>query len=147
MHSVFVTYAPETAENTALAAQVRAAFDASSYTVSVKPAAGASMQDLVGADIIVFGLQKMQGADTPPEYAELLRSLKGVNLAGRAAGTFCLGGEKSSARLRKALRDTDAAVAEDDPVFGDQKPARQADVDAWVRKLSGLFQDLRRARA
>jgi flavorubredoxin len=146
MHSVFITYAPDTPENRKTVEQVRSAFDPAAYAVTAKPAAGSLMPDLAGADLLVFGLQKAQGADAPAEYAELLRSLKGVNLAGRAAGVFSFGGEKASARLRKVLRDTSAAVAEEEPVFSDQKPTRQAEIEAWARQLSTSLQDLRRAR-
>ena len=146
MHSVFITFAPDTPENRKTVEQVRLAFDPAACVVSAKPTAGSLMPDLAGADCLVFGLQKTQGADAPAEYTELLRSLKGVNLAGRVAGIFSFGGEKASARLRKVLRDTSATVSEEEPVFADQKPTLQAEIEVWARKLSTSLQDLRRAR-
>ena len=146
MHSVFITYAPDSADARKTIEQVRAAFEAASFAVVAKPAATAAMPDLAGADLVVFGLQKADAGDSPEELSELLRSLKGVNLAGRAVGFFSLGADKASARLRKVLRDTDAVLSEDEPGFGDARPTRPADIESWVKKLTALLQDLRRAR-
>jgi flavodoxin len=147
MHSVFITYAPDTADTRKTVDQVRGAFEAASFAVSAKPAAASLVPDLAGADLIVFGLQKTGPSDAPAELAELLRSLKGVNLAGRAAGFFSFGTDRASARLRKVLRDADAALSEDEPAFAEQKPSRQAEIEAWAKKLSALVQDLRHARS
>jgi flavodoxin len=128
--------------------QVRAAFDPAAFSVSVKPAAATAMPDLAGADLVVFGLQKAQGGDAPVDYAELLRSLKGVNLGGRAAAIFSLGADKASAKLRKVLRDTDITLLDDEPALpSDQKPALQPEIEAWARKLASSLLDLRSARA
>jgi flavodoxin len=147
MQSVFLTHAPDTADARKIIELVRAAFEAASFAVVAKPAASAGMPDLAGADVVVFGLQKTGSADAPEELSELLRSLKGVNLAGRAVGFFSLGPDKASARLRKVLRDTEAALSEEEPGFGDARPTRQADMESWVKKLAALLRDLRRARS
>lgn len=146
MHNVFITYAPDTPDAKKIVDQVRAAFDATAFTVSAKSAAQSLVPDLANADIIVFGLQKTGGGDMPAELTELARSLKGANLAGRAAAFFSFGLEKATARLRKVLRDTDVSLSEEDPVFGDQRTARQADLAEWARKVESFFADVRRAR-
>ncbi len=147
MPSVFITHAPDSPDARKVVEAVRAAFEAARFTVSGKPAASAQMPDLNGADLVVFGLQKTGTADSPEGTAELLRALKGVNLAGRAVGFFALGPEKASARIRKVLRDSDAMVSEDEPVFAEAKPIRQPDIEAWAKKLAAQLQDLRRARS
>lgn len=148
MHSVFITFAPDSADARKKVDQVRAAFDPAAFSASVKPAAETAMPDLAGADLVVFGLQKAPGGDAPADYAELLRSLKGVNLGGRAAAIFSLGADKASARLRKVLRDTDITLLEDEPALpADQEPSPQPEIEAWVGKLSSSLLDMRRARA
>jgi hypothetical protein len=148
MHSVFITYAPDSADARRTVDQVRAAFDPAVFSVSAKPVAATAMPDLAGADLVVFGLQKAQGGDAPADYAELLRSLKGANLGGRAAGIFSLGADKASAKLRKVLRDTDITLLDDEPALpADQKPFPPAEIEAWARKLSSSLLDMRRARA
>jgi flavodoxin len=146
MHNLFITYAPDTTETRKVVEQVRGAFDATAFTVSAKSAAQSLVPDLANADVLVFGLQKTGGGEMPAEFSELARSLKGANLAGRAAAFFSFGSEKATARLRKALRDTDASLSEEDPVFGDQRAARQADIAEWARKVTAFFADVRRAR-
>lgn len=147
MPSVFITHAPDTAEARKTVELVRAAFESAHFSAAGKPAAQAMMPDLAGADIVVFGLQKTGAADHPEELSDLLRALKGVNLAGRVVGFFSLGGEKASVRLRKVLRDTDATISEEEPSLGDPRPSRQADLDSWTGKLATQLQDLRRARS
>jgi flavodoxin len=147
MPSVFITHAPDTSEARKTVDLVRAAFESARFSASSKPAAQATMPDLAGADLVVFGLQKTGAADHPEELADLLRALKGVNLAGRVVGFFSLGGEKASVRLRKVLRDTDAAISDEEPALGDARPSRPADIDSWTGKLSAQLQDLRRARS
>jgi hypothetical protein len=148
MHSVFITYAPDTADARRTVDQVLAAFDPAAFKVSAKPAAATAMPDLAGADLVVFGLQRAPAADAPADYAELLRSLKGVNLGGRAAGIFSLGEDKASAKLRKVLRDTDISLLDDEPSPpSDQRPLSPVEIEAWVRKLSSAVLELRRARA
>ncbi len=146
MHNVFIAYAPDTAETRNVVDQVRAAFDATAFAVNVKNAAQSLIPDLANADIIVFGLQKTGGGDLPAEFSELARSLKGANLAGRAAAFFSFGSEKASTRLRKLLRDTDLSLTDEDPVFGDQRAARQTDIAEWARKVAAFFAEVRRAR-
>jgi hypothetical protein len=147
MHSVFITYAPDSADARRTVDLVSASFDPAVFTVSAKPAAAAAMPDLAGADLVVFGLEKAQGADAPADFTELLRSLKGVNLGGRSAGIFSLGADKASAKLRKALRDTDITLVEDEPSLPtDHKPFTPAEIEAWTRKLSSSLLELRRAR-
>jgi flavodoxin len=147
MHHLFITYAPDTNDTRKIVDQVRGAFDAAAFTVTVKNAAESLVPDLAGADLLVFGLQKAGGGEIPSDFSELLRSLKGANLAGRAAAIFSIGSEKASARLRKALRDTDVSVSDEDPVFADQKPARQADIAEWAKKVAAFFEGVCRARA
>jgi flavodoxin len=147
MHNLFIAYAPDTNDTRRIVDQVRGAFDATAFTVTVKNAADSLLPDLAGADLLVFGLQKAEGGEIPADFSELVRSLKGANLAGRVASIFSVGSEKASARLRKALRDTDVSVSDEDPVFGGQKSARQADVAEWARKVTAFFEDVRRVRA
>ena len=147
MHNLFIAYAPDTSDMRRIVDQVRGAFEATAFTVTVKNAAESLVPDLAGADLLVFGLQKAGGGEIPVGFSELVRSLKGANLAGRAAAIFSVGSEKASARLRKALRDTDVTVSDEDPVFGDPKPARQADIPEWARRVAAFFEAARRAGA
>jgi flavorubredoxin len=146
MYNVVILWAPDTAENRRVVEAVASAFSDAKLTVNVKKVSDAIVADVTRADIVVFGAQK-GAADLPPEFNECIRYFKGITLAGRTAGFFSIGSEKSTARLRKALKDTDISLPEDDPLFADQKPGKSAEVAEWVKRLIQHHQELHHARA
>jgi hypothetical protein len=58
-----------------------------------------------------------------------------------------MGSEKASHRLRKALKETEIALLEDDPLFTDQKQGVSVEIADWVKKLIGSHKELQNARA
>jgi hypothetical protein len=99
------------------------------------------------ADILVFGVQKTAPNEVPAEFSEFLRIFKGITLAGRTAGLFSMGPEKATSRMRKALKDTEINVSDEDPLFNDQKPGTSLSLTEWAEKLIGAHQELQHARA
>ena len=147
MYNVLILWAPDTAENRKLVEAVTRALEQPKVSLLVKGAAEATIADVNAADIIVFGSQKTGAADVPAEYSEFLRIFKGITLAGRTAGFFSMGAEKATARLRKALKDTEILQSEEDPLFTDQKPGGSASVLEWSQKLLAVHQEMQNARA
>jgi flavodoxin len=146
MYSVLILWAPDTAENRKVVDLVVKAFDEAKIESLAKKATDATIADINAAQIVVFGSQKSNGVEVPPDYAECIRVFKGVTLAGRTAGFFSIGAEKATVKLRKALKDTEIAQWEEDPVFMDQKPNVSSDIVAWAGKLLSAHQEMRRAR-
>jgi hypothetical protein len=73
---------------------------------------------------------------------------RGISLAGRSAGFYSSGTERATARLRKALKDTEIRMSEDDPVFGEAKQTSSADeVARWARSLVARLQEHQNARS
>lgn len=147
MYSVLILWAPDTAENRRVIENITRAIEPTKIVPVVKKAAEATIADVNASDIIIFGVQKMGMADLPPDYSEFLRIFKGITLAGRTAGIFSMGSEKASHRLRKALKETEIALVEDDPLFTDQKQGISAEIADWVKKLIGSHKELQNARA
>jgi flavodoxin len=147
MHSVLILWAPDTAENRRVVDAVSIAFDDARVTFLARKATEATIADFTAAEIIIFGTQKTSNGDLPSDYSECVRVFKGMTLAGRIAGFFSIGTERASARLRKALKDTEIAQLEEDPVFSDQKPGPSVEMSEWVRRLVGFRQELQNARA
>jgi|WetSurMetagenome_2_1015567.scaffolds.fasta_scaffold282648_2 hypothetical protein len=147
MYNVLILWAPDTAENRRVIEAVAGAFSDAKHVPQAKLVSDAIVADVTGADIIVFAAQKTAAADLPVEFNECMRYFKGITLAGRTAGLFSMGSEKSTAKLRKALKDTEISQLEDDPLFTDQKPGKSAEVTEWVKKLLQLHQELHHARA
>jgi flavodoxin len=146
MYNVLILWAPDTAENRRIVEAVAGAFNDNKTTTSVKKATEAIVADVTRSDIIVFGTQKTGNGDLPAEFSECLRYFKGINLAGRTTGLFSMGTEKATARLRKALKETDITQLDDDPLFTDQKPGKPVEVVEWAKKLVQLHQELHNAR-
>ena len=147
MYNVLILWAPDTAENRKLVDSVARALEMSKVTLLVKGAAEATIADVNAADIVIFGAQKTNTTDAPAEFSEFLRIFKGITLAGRTAGFFSMGAEKATARLRKALKDTEISQSEEDPLFVDQKPGTPASVLEWSQKLIAVHQEMQNARA
>ena len=146
MDSVLILWAPDTAENRKVVDLVTKAFDEAGVGTQTKKVTEATIADINGARIVVFGAQKANGTEVPPEYAECMRAFKGVTLAGRTAGFFSLGAERATAKLRKALKDTEVSQLEDDPVFAEQKPNLSSEIAAWAAKLLSAHKEMHHAR-
>ncbi len=144
MYSVLILWAPDTTENRRIVDAVSRVFDELKVSPRVKHAKEATVADVTAADIILFGAEKTGPGELPPDYAEWLRVLRGITLAGRTAGLFSLGVEKATARLRRALKETEVSLGEEDPVFSDSKQAEMAD---WARRLVGAHRELKNGRS
>ena len=136
MYKVLILWAPDNAENQALVNTVAHSFEGGTASAVARKAAEATIADINCSDLIVFGAGKTAGDEAPADYADLIRIFKGITFAGRTAGFFSLGSEKATARLRKALRDTEIAQIEDDPVFNGQ--AQGADIALKVASSAQL---------
>jgi len=144
MYTVLILWAPDTAENRRIIDAVSRVFEDLKTVPVPKTAAQATIADITASEIVLFGVEKPGANDLAPEYSEWLRVFKGISLAGRTAGFFSMGGEKATARLRKALKDTGIAQSEEDPLFGD---SRQADMVEWARQLVGAHRGMKNGRA
>jgi len=145
MHSVLITYAPDTAENRKTVDLVRGAFAALHHRVSVKKALDSHIPDIADSDLVIFGMQKTSTGEPHADFAELARAFKGVNLAGRAAGFFSFGTEKATSRMRRMLKDSDISQSEDDPAFPEKGP-KPTEIEDWVKKVSQFLQAVKDAR-
>jgi flavodoxin len=141
MYSVLILWAPETAENRRIAELIARAFEEAKVECMAKKVTETTIADINAARIVVFGTQKSNGAEVPPDYAECLRFFRGVTFAGRTAGFFSMGAEKATGKLRKALKDTEIAQLEDDPLFSEQKPNLTAEIAAWTAQLLRVHQE------
>ena len=144
MYSVLILWAPDSTENRRIVDAISRVFDELKTTTVVKPASEATIADVTGTEIVLCGGEKPGSADLPPEDSEWIRVFKGVTLAGRTAGFFSMGSERATARLRKALKDTEIAQRDDDPLFVD---SRQADMADWARKLVSAHREMKNGRS
>lgn len=147
MYKVLILWAPDTAENQAVVSALTHALESENTRTVARKAAEATIADINGSDLIVFGAGRTGSDEVPADYADFLRIFKGITLPGRTAGFFSLGSEKATARLRKALKDTEIVQIDEDPVFNGQTQDSPAAISQWARKLLGFHQEMRNARA
>jgi hypothetical protein len=145
MHTLLITFAPDSPESRSLVEDIRTALDPGVFRASTKPARETTIVDIALANVVLFGAQRAGASEIPADYDELLRVFTGANLAGKAGALFSAGGDRPSARLRKVLRDTDITLLDEDPVFSADSAARQGEIAAWAGKLSALARGTRNA--
>mgnify|MGYP000066165156 CR=1 FL=1 len=140
-----VIYAPDEAPMRDLAQRVAAALDRGRFVVVVKPAAQAAIPDLAASDLVLLGSAAQGAAAVHSDFAELLRALSGVNLAGRVAGLFSSGGEAALLALKKALKDTDIHLAAENLLpAGHARSGRR--IAEWIALLTEQLETITHGR-
>ncbi len=146
MYKVLILWAPDTADNQAVVGSVVRALESDSSHATARKAVEATIADINGSDVVVFGAGKTGAEDVPADFSEFLRTFKGVTLAGKTAGFFSFGSEKATARLRKSLKDTEVSEIDEDPLFNGQIQETPAIITQWARRLMGFHQEVRNGR-
>jgi flavodoxin len=134
-----VIYAPAALQTAA--ERIAASLDRRRFQVILKPAGQASIPDLAAADLVLLGsaAQPHGRAALPAEFAEILRALSGINLAGRVGGVFAAGGDAPLAAWRKALKDCGLRLAENLLRADEADAQTQA---RWVEELARQAEEL-----
>jgi len=137
-----VIYAPAALQ--AAAERISGSLDRKRFRVSVKLAGEATIPDLAAADLVLLGSSAQGRAALPPEFAEILRALAGINLAGRVAGVFAEGSDAPLAAWKKALKDSGILLQPENLLRCDGADAKA--LSAWVGGLAGQVEELARGR-
>jgi flavodoxin len=140
MDTVIIIYSSDSPETKAQAEELRAALDPARAEATLVEGSRSSFTNVAAADIVVLGGSKT--ADIPSDFSEIVRASQGANLAGKTAAFFSPGPDRTSAKLRKALRDSDITVLDDDLVLQD---GNRGAVKAWTEKLLKLHEAKRHA--
>jgi hypothetical protein len=138
MFRAAVIYAP--AALRAAADRIAAALDRKRFKVSLKAAREASLPDLAAADLVLLGSSAQGRTALPQEFAEILRALPGVNLAGRVAGVFAEGSDAPLAAWKKALQDSGIRLEPGSLLRADG--AVPGALSAWVGGLARQVEEL-----
>jgi flavodoxin len=147
VHHACIIHAPGDGAVAALAAELERALKNGQYVVKVKPAAVAVIPDLAAADVVLLGAGPEGRSAVHADFSELIRSLKGVSLAGRLAGVFSTGSSKACEALRRALKDSEITLCNDDLVLDSGTSERNGDkVDAWIRSVMRSLEEHLRSR-
>ncbi len=142
MYQAVIIYASGQTGVEKLAAEIQAQCGKKKVSVRAKAAKEARIPDLAAADLVFIGSDSQGGRPVHPDFAELNRSLSGVNLAPRVAGVFTAKDEPSLKAVRKILADSEIDLSVEFPL-----PAASADSSAlsrWLDALLGRLEEKRR---
>jgi len=143
MHNVLVLYAPDTEGARRAVARLTAAFDASLFTVTARPAGTSHIPNIAAADIVLFATESGSSKGLHPDWDELVRAFSGVNLAARMGAIISLGEGAGASGMRRALRDTEMTLLGEEPVLS---KVSDADLRRWVGELTARFKEFCDAR-
>ena len=136
MYRGVIICAPAEESMEQLVRRVADGFDSEQIQVEIKSADQATIPDLAGADI--FLLASLAAGQQPihPDFAEILRALKGITLAGRVAGAFSVDSEPTVRALRQALQDCELFLPDQNFRNLSAEHLDPADLEGWIDALT-----------
>ncbi len=143
MYHCTVIYAPAQGEISKIVDTVKESLDKRKYSISVKEAAHASIPDIAAADLILLGSgpQGEGQGSIHSDFSEIIRALKGVNLAGRVAGIFATESEKTLADFKNALKDSDVTLNKENLFFVEGNKIDKKLIKKWLNRLSAQVEE------
>jgi hypothetical protein len=143
MYQAVMIYAPEQAGVEQLAAEIKAYCGQRKLKVHTRTALEARIPDLAAADLIFIGSDTQRDSGLHPDFAELKRSLAGVNLAPRVAGLFTTGNKRSLEALRGILTDSNIDLSVEFPL---EAAADGGALNDWLNALLDRVKEKQRVR-
>jgi hypothetical protein len=141
MYQALIIYAPDQTGVEKLAVEIQAHCEKKKVRVQTKAAKEARIPDLAAADLVFIGSDSQGGRPVHPDFAELNRSLSGVNLTPRVAGVFTAKDEPSLKAVRKILADSEIDLSVEFPL-----PAASVNSSVLSRWLDALLVRLEEKR-
>lgn len=141
MYRGLIVYAPSQDPMEGLARRLGDCFDRNLFTVQIKSADQAAMPDLTAADLFLLG--SLPSGDQPihPDFAELLRGLGGITLAGRVGGVFAVESEPTLSAFRRALQDCELVLPDQNFRNVRDMHGDSTDLGGWVSALTRQLED------
>jgi flavodoxin len=131
---VVIIYAPDDEIVQQSAVTIKSIFINEKYSVTIKQARDAHMPDFAGVDIVILGSKKENKKSIHSDFTEIVRALKGINLAGRIAGIFSFDTEETVDDFIKVLHDSDITIFEKGLLISDGKIDTKVITD-WVKQI------------
>lgn len=135
-YPVLIVFSPESSSLSTVSNSMAPIFDPSRFAVTVLPAARATISDLLGAEILVFGSND-EANFSHGGFASLREALAAADLGRRTAGLFSSISSISVQNLNIMLKDTGVQLIDaplliksswDDPKTGEV-------LKDWVKRL------------
>ena len=142
MYQAAVIYAPDSPEMSALSEQIARKLGQERLKVVRKEAAQAIVPDLSAANLVLLGSAAGEKGPIHQDFAEILRALKGISLAGRTVGAFALRSAETLQAFREALADCEVPLDPRQFVSLQGSDAQDADLGAWLGNLIEQLEQL-----
>jgi flavodoxin len=109
-------------------------FEKNGIKVSIINAGNALITDIISSNIVIFGAEDETEKKTQSDFKEIIRALKGVNLAGRFCGFISFNKKSTSLVFKKALSDTGIGIFKDELILDSVKINKKF-VKSWALEL------------
>jgi hypothetical protein len=116
-------------------------FDGERFKVATCSADQAAIPDLAAADIFLLASLPSGGQPIHPDFAEILRALGGITLAGRVGGVFSVDSEATLKAFRRALQDCELDFPEQNFRNFHGGDIDSAELGGWIAALTGQLED------
>jgi hypothetical protein len=146
MYRGIIIYAPVEETMEQLVRRLADCFDGNRFKVATCMAAQAAIPDLTRAD--VFLLASLPSGQQPihPDFAEILRALQGITLAGRVGGAVSVDSEATVRAFRQALQDCELALPVENFRSLSRENLQSSDLKAWINAITRQLEDPARGR-
>jgi hypothetical protein len=137
MYRLRILYAPKEDKTDKWVKAVEEAFQKyQELEVSSKSCQEASMTDFQAADIMIIGqfFENGENKNVCDNFKEILRALRGVNLAGRLAGFLSHKHDNVPLLFQEALKETDIRYFEEPLTLKEGKNDKKQ-IQDWVTRL------------
>jgi hypothetical protein len=136
MYRGVIIYAPAEELMNQLVRRLADCFDGEQFKVEIETADQAAIPDLTRADVFLLaslpsGLQPIH-----PDFAEILRALQGITLAGRVGGAFSVDSEPTVRAFRQALQDCELALPDENFRNISSGRLESSDLRDWIDALT-----------
>ena len=137
MYRAVFIYAPVDAALEQLVRRLADCFNSERFEVTTLSADQAAIPDLTVADIFLLASLPDGKQPVHSDFAEILRALQGINLAGRVGGAFSLDSEPTPAAFRLALQDCELELPKQNFRNFHREELEAAQLCRWIEALTG----------
>lgn len=138
MHRMAILYTQEMDIIKEFISVLNGVFEKNNITISAKKPDEASITDILSSDIVIFG---SESEDEPKKiFKEIIRALKGVNLAGRFSAFVSFSKKPVSLVFKNALSDTEVNIFKDELILDSDKINKKF-IKSWAEELLKYFKD------
>jgi len=142
MFNVAIIYAPQKGELKELVKTIKDSFNPKNFKVIMKGASQAGIPDIAAAEILILAANSSGSSPIHSDFSEILRALKGVNLAGRLAGFCAVNTSDTLKSFKEVFNDSEAVIGPELFLSARDAKTRKAEIKNWIEELSVKFKEM-----